>query len=248
VELLLVLHRLWERRIIVALGVLMAVAAGLLAGRSGQAPGSAVGTVRMLLDTTDSQLVKGAPTAADTLSTRAALLADDLASDTGSRIVAQRAGVHDEQLAILGPSARMVPPLDSPLVGRLSVATSSASAPYVVDVFADGLTPIISIEAHAADAARAGRLADAAAGGLQALLVADDSHGSRGFVLDKVAALRTKHVVGASPHRRLLMVAGALVVFGFWCMCVVVVDGTSRRHGWARRRGAGASPTRSADG
>ena len=76
-ELLAIAHLLWERRILVALGAVVAVAAALLVGRamSGPGPGYGSGAVRVVLDTTDSQLVKAAPVGAATLPMRARLLA-----------------------------------------------------------------------------------------------------------------------------------------------------------------------------
>ena len=90
-ELLGAVWILWERRVVVAIGVIVAVGAGLLADRAGGANSGAAspgtGTVRVVLDTGDSQLVKAAPRGADTLEMRAALLANRLGTTPGKTLV-----------------------------------------------------------------------------------------------------------------------------------------------------------------
>jgi hypothetical protein len=237
VELVAILHLLWNHRVIVALGVVLALAAGLLAGSHGS-PGrtTGVGTVRLLLDTTDSQLVKNDPKEADTLPRRAGLLADLLATDEGKAMLARSAGVPEEQLVILGPSARLEPQLRSPLVTRAFAAASVADAPFVVNVLASERWPIVSIEAYADNARRAGNLAEAAAASLQSLLVAADATHSRGFVLDVVAPLRSTQETIPSGRRRVMFIA-AVATFSLWCGCVVFVAGTARKRRRVRTRG-----------
>jgi hypothetical protein len=229
-ELVEVTRLLWGRRIIVGIGLVLAVVVGLLAGRGSAhaAPSTGLGTVQLLFDTSDSQLAEAAPLGADTLPMRAALLADTLATDTGRAAVARAVGVPMQQLAILGPSTRALPPVETPLVTQSAVA-AVAKQPYVVDVFADEVTPIISIEAHAPDAERARSLAGAAAAGLRSLSVADDPSQSHGFVLDTVTPLRAKALAGPGRHRSMMMVAGAIATFALWCCGVVLLAAVSRR-------------------
>jgi hypothetical protein len=240
-ELVAILRILWDRRIVVALGVVVAVAAGMLAGRQSQGDAggaSGVGYLRMVLDTSDSQLVEAAPKGAESLPTRATLLADTLATDTGTSIVARAAGVPREHLVVLGPAATRTPVVDSPLVARVGEAAAVPAAPYVVDVIADGQTPIVLIGAQAPDRARAARLARAAAAGLRSLLLRKDGTRSRGFVLDTVTPLVTKAVV-SRPRTRLAMTAAAAATFGCWCVCVVLGAGIAGR---MRRRRTAARP------
>jgi hypothetical protein len=229
VELVAILRLLWDRRAIVALGGVLALAAALLAGSHGS-PGrtSGVGAVRLLLDTTDSQLVKNAPTEADSLPRRAVLLADLLATDGGTAILARSAGVPEEQVVVLGPSARIDPPVKSPLVTQAAAAASVADAPFAVKVFASERWPIITIEAGAPNARRARDLAAAAAASLRSLLVAADATQSRGFVLDTIAPPRSKQLTSASG-RGLLVFSAALATFSLWCGCVVFLAGTARK-------------------
>ena len=234
-ELVGIVRVLWDRRVIVALGAVLAVAAGVLAGQASSQGGLGgagwLGWTRLLLDTTDSQLVTSAPVAADTLPMRAALLAETLSTDEGRANVARAAGVPETELVVLGPSTRIEPPVETPLVAQTAAVGAASRAHYVVEVFADELSPVISIEAHAPDRAGAGRLAQAAAAALRSLLRVHDASQSRGFVLDTVARTRTKRTVSAS-HRQLLMLASAVATFGIWCGSIVLCAGVTR----ARRR------------
>lgn len=238
-ELVAILRILWDRRIIVALGIFVAVAVGLLAGRvSGAGGSSGVGVVRMVLDTTDSQLVAAAPKGADTLSMRAAWLADSLATDEGREAVARAAAVPSDQVLILGPATKREPMLETPLVSRVRDATSGSGAPYIVDLTADEVTPIITIVTHGADVSQAARLAQAAATGLRSMLVVGDGTQSRGFRLETVAPLRTEEMVSGS-RRSIAMLGAALVIFVGWCVCIVLgvgLDRHMRRFAHAARR------------
>lgn len=236
-ELLALLRLLWDRRMLVAIGIVLAVAVGLLAGRHRAATGSsALGSTRMVLDTADSQLVEAAPNGATTLSIRAELLADALSTDKGTARVAQAAGVPVGQLAVLGPAATTsVPQVSTPLVTAITSVATAPRSPYVVDLLADGMTPIISVAAYAPDRSRARKLAAAAAGALQSLLVEEDGSGTHGFALRTFVPVQTKQMPTASSHRRILMAGGAIFVFAFWCACVVLGTGVVRR---ARRRSA----------
>ena len=229
-ELLAILRLLWDRRYLVGLGVLVAIGAGLAAGSGRTAQvGSGLGSLRMVLDTSDSQLLEAAPVGATTLPTRAALLADTMTTDGSRALVARAAGIPVSQLTILGPAATSPPIAPDPLVTQVSATAATGSTPYVVDVIADDVTPIISIAAYAPDRARAGRLAAAAGGALRSLLVTEDGTRSRGFVLETFSPVRTRQIPGAATHRRVLMAGGAIVVFALWCSCIVIIAGISRR-------------------
>jgi hypothetical protein len=233
VELVAMLRLLWSWRIVAGLGVVVAVAAGVLAGSKAEArtaAGSAtVSGFALMLDTEESQLVAAAPDGAWTLPTRAFLLADAIAGDTATATIARDAGVAEAELAVLGPSARKVPSVDSPLVSKVYAVTSSSAAPYVVNVLADNMTPIIKVEASAPDTAGTERLARAVEGALRDMLVRHDADHKHGFVLDAVTPLRTKKLPAPSSHARLLTVAAALMTFVLWCAGVVLAAGLARR-------------------
>jgi pyruvate/2-oxoglutarate dehydrogenase complex dihydrolipoamide acyltransferase (E2) component len=232
-ELVAFLRILWVRRILVGVGILVAVGAGVLVGRKAEArtaaSGASVSTLALMLDTTNSQLVGAAPFGASTLPTRAVLLADAVTADAATRTVARRAGVAVKDIAVSGPAARRLPPVDSPLVSQVYRIASGWTAPYTVNVLADAMTPIVKVEAVAPDAAHAARLARAAGSTLRSTLVRDDGHRSHGFVLDTVSPLTTKALPVKSSHKSLIMAAGTIATFLLWCAGVVLVAGLLRR-------------------
>ena len=236
-ELLAIAHLLWRRRILVALGAVAAIAAALLVGRamSGPGPGYGAGAVRVVMDTTDSQLVRAAPVGAATLPMRARLLATKLAADAGRATIAAAAGVPRDELTVLSPADKALPVIETPLVKQVRDAVSGANAPYVVEVFTQEYTPMITIRTSAIDPAHAARLAGAAEAGLRDLLIEADRSESRGFVLRTVAPVRAIRVV--SPSRRpFIMLAAALMVFCLWCGSVVLFAGTVGRRRRLRLR------------
>jgi hypothetical protein len=231
-ELVAIIRVLWARRILVGVGIIVAVAAGVLAGRkadAGATSGGGAASMSLMLDTTDSQLVEAAPWESSDLPDRAFLLADVLPRDAAVGSVAHRAGVPVGQLLILTPAARNLPQVDSPLVAPTYQLESTAAAPYTVNVFADKTTPIVKLVTQAPDVASAARVTRAVAATLHSLAVHDDGHGEHGFVLRTVASLRTKALPAPSPHAQVLMVAGALATFVFWCTGVVLAHALVRR-------------------
>ena len=232
-EIVTILRMLWDRRFIVASGIVVAVAAGLLVLHQSQAKGAPTGSsfgssVKLVLDTTNSQLVEGAPPGADSLPTRAALLANALATEAGRASVARSAGVTMGQLTILGPAAMDPPIVKTPFVNRVSAAASNPSTKYVVRVLADEVTPIMSIQAQAPTRAETARLAMGTAAGLRTLLVSEDGTHSNGFVVRTIAPLTIKHLA-TSSYAALRALGAAVVTFVLWCVGVVVLAGTAAR-------------------
>lgn len=228
-DLVIILRVLAKHRILTGAGIIFAVAVGLLAGRSSaETSVSGAATMRVLLDTTDSQVAEAQTRASDVLASRAALLGDALAADGERAALAAAAGVPAEQLTVLGPMALAQPAVTTPLVKEVSSGALAPSTPYIIDLFADGQTPVIAIEAYAPDRAQAARLAEAAKEGLKSLLVTLDSTGSKGFAIENVSSLRTEEVVVAA-RRKVMMLAGAMAAFGFWCVALVFLVGIVRR-------------------
>jgi hypothetical protein len=232
VELIPVLQLLWERRMAVAVGLVVAVAAALLADPASDAkrgaPAPGTGTVRVVLDTADSQLIKAAPRGADTLPMRAGLLANALAGNPGRAMIARRSGVSPADLVVVIPAATKDPTSETPLVRRIAKVTSAVYAPDVLEVSADDITPIITIRAKAPDDERVRRLTEAAVASLRSLLVADDGSNSQGFVLNTVAPVRTE-APAVTSHAAMVMIGIALAVFIVWVLAVLVVTAAWRR-------------------
>jgi hypothetical protein len=227
------LRLLWGRRLLVALGALLAVCAmalvfvGPVAPRGGT---SVVGVAseRWLIDTPDSQLVYANPKAANTLAMRAVLLADLLASEKVKAQVVRGAGLRPDQVEILGPSQHVQPVTETPLVTQALVAAAAPKAPYRLSVYADGATPLIAADAQAGDAKSARALVDSARKAVAGMLpqLAGDSR-SR-VVLEELAAPEPKEVATHS-RARLIMFGAALLVFPLWCAALIMGSGLAER-------------------
>ena len=229
-ELLPILRILWDRRLVVASACSPPSPPASWPGTAGRptTPG-ALGSLRMILDTTDSQLVEAAPAGAGTLPARATLLADTLSTRAGTALVARNASLPPDQLAVLGPDALSTPVAPSTLVTRVAAVASTTRTPYRVDVLADDVTPIISVAAYAPDRAQAGRLAAAAGAALRTLLARKDATSSDGYVLHTFAQVGARRLPAASTHQRVLMAGAAFALFASWCACVVLATGGARR-------------------
>jgi hypothetical protein len=250
-ELIAILRLLWRRRILVGIGVLAAVGAGLLTsngtlpvpGASTDAPPAPrKASVRVLLDTDRSQLVAPAPPAADTVAARAVLLADVLAGNEARAAIARRAGLKPEQLAVIGPAAT-VPTLATKLAERTATVVESAPEPFRVTADADGELPIVSIAASAPGADVAKRLASAAAAELAALTRPGDAPaGGRAAIrLGFVAQPLSEPVlapVESRPGPALIALAACVAAFALWCGLIVLASGLRPAPRRARARAA----------
>ena len=228
-ELLNLARLLWARRWLVALGIPLAIAAGLFAARavSGAAEGSAVASSQVVFDTSDSQLVNAAPRQVDTLTIRARLVADSMASDDARALVAREAGIRPSELAILGTWVGTDPPVESPLVGRAAAISDAPPVPYVLKLVADEEAPLIRIGATAPDAEQARRLSDAVLTGLSESVSSLDGGNAGGFVVDRAGNPQVT-VVPAASRAVPAAVAATIMVFALWCGLVLVAGRASR--------------------
>ena len=227
-ELISVLQVLERRRLLVALGLVIALlaglaGAGLLPGSPGAGPAEATGLAqaRLLLDT-PAPLAADLDASADTIGAQAALLGDLMAADHQVGAIARDAGVPIDQLlvrrlALTGPAA------PSPL-GIRAAAAGTPARPYSVDVRVSPTLPILSIDAFAPDVRDATALAEAATTSFERL-VADKSGG---LTVKSLEPGRAVHVAGAGGRGKLLGLAAALGVFVLWCCAVVLAAGLAR--------------------
>ncbi len=229
-ELVAIVSVLWARRLVVGLGAVVAIGAGTFAIRA-ISPGATtapwVASARVLIDTTDSQLVTVAPKGVGTLPMRALLIADVIASDPLKSLLANNAGVPANQPDVLGPSSR-APEVLTPLVTKAAKFAAAAPDPYVLSLYADGQSSIIAIEATAPDAARAATLAGAAINVLKASVSSQHAGASEGLTVTALAPPHTAAVVGHSSRRVLALIA-SLVAFALWCAAIVLVSGIAGR-------------------
>jgi hypothetical protein len=226
-ELLKILHALWARRFMVGLGLVASLAIAAL-GIRGAPPATItwVASARVLIDTSDSQLVNVLPLAVETLPLRAELAADAVATDRLKAQVARDVGIRADELDIIAPAAWAEPPVSDELVSQAVKFAGQTRAPYVVSLYADGLSPIVSIGANAPDARRATMLANATIAVLKASIA--PPVGSRGFVTETVTAPHAAALVHRSRHA-LFALVGAIAVFVLWCTAVLLASGLRRR-------------------
>lgn len=214
-ELVAILRLLWGRRVLVTLGAVAALAAGLLAG--GGSPDAALASARMVLDTPVSQLAASAPRGADNLARRAAVLGNLLATEPARARIARQAGVPRDQLAVVNASARF-PALPTTLALRATEAAGAERTPYTVSVAIDELLPVVSIDVLAPDRRAATRVAEATAGALRAAAAQEADH----VVVSMSGATQAREVPGSVGRVKALGLA--LATFALWCGCVVFVS------------------------
>ena len=242
VELVVLLRALRRHWILVGLGVVAATAVGV-AVMNGQASRSGIASARVVLDTRPSQLVDAIAIGADTLGWRASLLADLMASKPVRTRIAREMHIREEDLVVVAPYLA-VPAKPTPLSQFSLDAAAATPEPYVLSVSRtagatsdeplpfDAPLPIISIKARAPDRTQATRLANAATAALKAAAPAPEStpdierYEIQEFVVERVGPPRARESV-SSPNK-LVAVAVAIVLFGFWCCCVALVSGVVR--------------------
>jgi hypothetical protein len=234
-ELVLALKVLWRRKLVLAVGLLLAI--GLIAKGSTQPrTHSALAWTRVALDTQPSQLIDPDPIGADSLPWRADLLTGLLSTEESKTAIARKLGAPVDELVVLEPRLA-TPEVGTPLPVHAVKAAATVAAPYVLIVQADGTLPLVSIAAAAPDRAHAAKLAQAAAATLEAASSLHPTRIVQGYVVEQVSPVRTKDIAGADG--RVKAVGMALVLLAFWCACVALAAGLPRR----RRASATLHPT-----
>jgi hypothetical protein len=230
-----ILRDLWRRRLLVVLVVLVAIPAGILVTHRLAFPFKlesrkytvGVATARVLIDTPSSQVVEVAPKGSDTLGTRANLLASLMVDGVVKSAIAARAGLRPDELVGVSESAAESSPADSSPKPRANVLTTK-----VVENTAGDQLPIIEIEAQAANAQAAARLANAAVTGMRDYL---DTKAA----LQQVPDAKRLQVSGlGSPQARDVvrgprdLFAVAAAVFVFLLGCATILGFSALVRGW----------------
>jgi hypothetical protein len=232
-ELVNALRVLARRRVLVALGVLIACAIGAAASGYLAVGPLASPELRSAIATAEVQVDTARPLGADvrasaaTIDEQAIMLAERLAADDTRTLIAQRAGVPVADLTVVSTRTAIVGRQSA--VARAAVdAASSTTSRYRLTLSAPTGAPIISVVAAAPDRATAARLAAAAAPAVGKVIAdAPDSIRQR-LQVEQLAPPRTAIVASGGPTP-LLGVLAALVAFVGWCWVVVVAGGLIRR-------------------
>jgi hypothetical protein len=168
-----ILRDLWRLRVLVALVAVLAVLASFVTLYRVSLPFDltsrqvvvGVATARILVDTPTSQVVEIAPKGSEMLGVRANLIASLMAEGVVKNEIAQRAGLAPDKLVGITDTAT------EPLSDAAPADTRANVLKTRVLINTGGAElPIIEVETRAADAASAGRLADAAVSGLRGYL------------------------------------------------------------------------------
>jgi len=220
---------LWRRRIAVVLGALLALTVALLAlyrfpDLQSRATTSGFAQERVLVDTPTSLLADARAKGAASITTRAVLLSNLLASDEARMDMAQRAGLKEAEIGVVGLGTA-VPDVVSPLAEQ-AIQVTQPRTPYRVTVSEGPSLPILSIYATAPDEKGASRLARGAVAAL-ASLAADAPAAGGQMRVTRVGAQQSGSKVVAP--RKLKAAVAAIVIFILWCTALVLLDGALRR-------------------
>jgi hypothetical protein len=236
-----ILRALSRRRLLFALGVLLALGAGLLGayrvsllppGAQSKATSSGFASQRVLVDTPTSLIADARAKGATSIVIRATILADLVESDRMRSAIAHEVGVSPEAIGAIA-STTASPQTESPLAKQVLEVTQPAQ-PYVVSVGLQAGQPILSIQAVAPNARGAARLVRATTTALAA--AGRRAVPARGQVkIEPVgsAQVGTKEAGGGKKKAAL----AALAILVLWCAALVAADGLARR----RRPVGGAS-------
>jgi hypothetical protein len=237
VDLITALRALWRGRLFVALGLVVSVALGIVVAYK-VTPGIppklesrqytvALGTVNVLVDTPDSQVIDLSPSGADAVGTRASLLASLISTSPIKNAISARVGIPANRLVVLGPQAGggAAPP-----TGAAAAVTQSGREAKIISIRTDSSLPVISIDTQGQNAAEATRLADGAAAGLQdylrTVVKSQKVPTSRRLVLRQLGAPE----IGISVRGPRKAYGAVLAVFLLilFCAAVVILPGIVR--------------------
>ena len=219
-ELVGILRLLSRRRLLVAVGAVLAIAAGVLAA-GGPTKTSGTASARVMLDTAKSQLTHGAPTGGDTLTWRSVLLAYLGGSRPLTDRIAEETGIRRKELVVLYPTLED-PWRPAALPSKAAEAALVISEKYILTVGFDEVVPIISLKGEAPDRAAAARLVEATVNSLKdAGTPASVEPGIQGLRVESLGPVRSKAVV--DKPKPLLGAAVAIVLFGLWTAGVAFI-------------------------
>jgi uncharacterized protein involved in exopolysaccharide biosynthesis len=220
-ELTAILKILWSRKFVVALVVVLACGAAFGARQLAKSTPTGAATVQILVDSPQSALADLLQNTAP-LTTRAALLAQVMASQVVLEDVAHAAGVPVAQLTAQGPYSGSGEVLDTitPSEARASQLLGERSR-YRLAFVAQPDEPIVTVSVQGSDPAAAGRVAEAVLPGVQRFLATlqeeDPTHPTQPAQRVTIRQLGAAQVgtVNSSSRTALTAVAGlGVLLFG----------------------------------
>ena len=230
-EAVAILRQLWRQRLLVAVGVVLSLMVGIaMAYRvtAGVPPkfesrqyNVGIATAEVLVDSPSSQVADlgGGSSVTDVtgLASRAQLLANLMAISPLKEQIARRAGVDPRKLVTTAPS------LGLQQQDALDTAAKGAQA-VTLTIAVNEVLPIITANTQAPTPQIAARLSAAAVDELriylQTIAATQKVPNSRKLVISPLGPARFATV--ARGPRRLFAIASVAIVFGLWCLSLVV--------------------------
>ena len=238
------LRTLWRHKIIVALGLILSIFAGMalafkLPSLQTRSFKVGVATVEVLVDTPSTQIVDVSPAGAYNLGQTANLLSTVMTQGVIREGVISKTGLVPSRFSAFslsnsssgsgpGSAAATTPPPDSSL---LKAGSGVMTTQTLMDSSGDDL-PIIWVQTRAATPAKAVAMANAAVSSL-------DAYVQSSALDNKIPARLTLHVsalgapqasVAASGTGPMMAAAAAIGLFGFVCLMVLLCSAVAR--GW----------------
>jgi hypothetical protein len=214
------LRVLWKRRVAVFVGLVAAIAIGVVGIKTKGAPTATTSaTSKVLIDTPSSLVATAKAPGALTIYSRARVVADLMATEAAEAEISRRAGLGTGELAVLGPGAA-APPLVITGIAEQASEVVRPVAPYLVSVEVTPGQPILSITAIGADRATTIALGKAAVETLPT--VAREAPGGGDSV--RVETVGPPTIAITTSGGRKTIALGTLVLFAFWCIAVVALD------------------------
>jgi hypothetical protein len=213
-----ILSILWRRRWLVIVGFVAALAAAYVL-HSAPNLGNGTAAAQVMLDTPRSDLASSELDDTTNLATRAALVAHFMVTEEVRDRLARSLGVKGDRVALVDTSFR-IPATETTLPLAASEAATTAPEPYLLQMRFDGVTPMISLEARAPDPAGAARLVDAAVKEIATRVPTGKGPEYKPFTIERISDTQVRQLV--SGQGRMMAVVAAGMLFGIWCLCLIV--------------------------
>jgi len=230
-ELARVIRELFKRRLLLALGVLIAAAAAVYSVHSTPLQYSAAST-QVLVDS-ESSVLGDVSQSTEALSARAQVYANFMASPAILEIIGRQVGLSGDQIYAAGPVDANEPRVEQePTALKRNTQLTGETKPYRLNYEAQGNLPTITIYSQAPTTGQAVALANAAVVGLKQYVgSAEESSsipkGSR--VVIRQLGPATGGVVDGGISKTLAAMV-FVAVFALWC--VLMLYGTRFRKAW----------------
>lgn len=227
-------RQLWQRKLLVALVAVIAVAVAIFSayrvspgGLEKRALTVAAASSQILVDSPDSTLVAGAELGTfEALSTRAKIYGQYLASLTARQEIAKRAGVPARTISTSGPFSSATGQTaysSQPAEERAGELLQEGAANRLVFTAQEGV-PILTVDAQSADSETAIALAGASFATLKEYvhnLEADGKPVRQGVTVRELGEPEGGTLGGS--NNIMMMALAFLVVFGLGCAAILVV-------------------------